>query len=86
MLLPEVRLVMTSRPDPRILFSPGPSGTFILLCRCGNNEVSRDRSTWQRFVPDFEAQSCLCRECRSDVPLTFNDDPHLYLQQSPGSS
>lgn len=76
-----VNLPNDTPSDNTILFSPGPSDTFILLCRCGNTEVSRDRHTWEHFRPDFERDRCRCLACGLDTALTYNDDPRLHFCQ-----
>ncbi|MBB3141922.1 hypothetical protein [Halomonas organivorans] len=72
---------MDTPSDSTILFSPGPSNTFILLCSCGNSEVSRDRHAWEHFRPDFERDRCRCLACGLDVALTYNDDPRLHFRK-----
>lgn len=80
---------MNTLPPPAIVFSPGPGATFILLCSCGNLEVSRDRRTWRRFRPRFPQDRSRCLACHRDAPLTHNADPCLHrarrARPSPGA-
>lgn len=73
---------MDAPEQPYILYSPAPHGHLVLLCPCGNSEVSKQQASWERFTPDFTRQACLCGECRTHFPLRINDDSHLHFKKT----
>ncbi|MDR5867411.1 hypothetical protein [Halomonas koreensis] len=73
-------LPLDTTTEQRILFSPGPGETWILLCSCGNNEVSRDRHGWTRFHPDFDQNRCRCLACGPEAALDYHADAYRHYR------
>ncbi|WP_046079091.1 hypothetical protein [Halomonas sp. HG01] len=72
--------LMDAPPHSKILYSPGPHDTRILLCECSNQEVIRGEAAWKRFQPDFEQGTCHCLDCEATSPLSYHDNPRRHFR------